>query len=167
VTSVSHLFASETFWLAVGSILTGIGAVVAYSALRYSITTFTKTLSVSNYTELDKMYFDLLKMAVENPRLINPEAARDADQQREYDTYALMVWNVTESIYDRCHGDGELCKTWYPAIDTEEKKHRKWFDDPINRSKFKGRFCRFIDERYPKHKCHIHREEKEKREIHT
>jgi hypothetical protein len=163
MTSWSHLFASETFWVAVGSILAGVGAIIAYSALRYSITTFTKTLSVSNYTELDQMYFDLLKMAVEDPHLIDPDAARDADQQRKYDTYAFMVWNVMESVYDRCHGDPELCETWYPAIDTEERRHRKWFDDPINRPKFKEAFRRFIDERYPKHERQMHREKKEAR----
>jgi hypothetical protein len=156
---MSHLisiFSDSTFWIAVGSVLQGVAAIIAYSALRYSVTTFTKTLAVSNYTELDRMYFDLLKTAVEKPHLVNPEAVRNVDQQREYDTYAFMVWNVMESIYDRCHGDDELCETWYPAIDTEELRHGKWLDDPKNQTRFKHRFCRFIEKRYKKHKGHDH-----------
>lgn len=153
---LKELLSHDTFWIALGSILQGVAAIIAYSALRYSVTTFTKTLNVSNYTELDRMYFDLLQMAVENPHLIDPAAARDGKQQREYDTYAFMVWNVMESIYDRCHGDNELCETWYPVIDTEEQRHRRWFEDPRNRVKFKDRFCRFVDERYKKHKFQEH-----------
>ena len=152
--TLNDLLRNETFWIAVGSVLTGVGAVIAFSALRYSITTFTKTLQISNYTELDKMYFDVLQMAVEDPTLIDPEALRDANEQRKYNTYAFMVWNIMESIYDRCHGDGELCETWYPVIDTEEKRHRRWFDDPLNRPKFKEGFCRFVDERYQREKQH-------------
>lgn len=110
MSDLQDLLASGTFWTAVGSVLTGVGAVIAFSALCYCITTFTKTLQVSNYSDLDRMYFDLLQISVERPRLINPEALRDADQQQEYDTYAFMVWNVMESIYDRCHGDGEFVR---------------------------------------------------------
>ena len=67
-----------------------------------------------------------------------------------------MVWNTMESIYDRCHGDAELCETWYPVIDAEEKRHRDWFDDPGNRPKFKNKFCTFVDERYKKYTRHEH-----------
>ena len=157
MSTFQDLLRSETFWIAAGSVLTGVGAIIAFSALRYSITTFTKTLQISNYTELDKMYFDLLQMAVNDPALIDPEALRDAGEQRKYDTYAFMVWNTMESIYDRCHADGELCETWYPVIDTEEKRHRRWFDDSMNRSKFKDSFCRFVDARYPHEKVHSQR----------
>jgi hypothetical protein len=156
---MSHLtkiLSDPTFWIAVGAVLQGVAAIIAYSALRYSVTTFTKTLAVSNYTELDRMYFDLLRTAVDKPHLINPQAVRNDEQQREYDTYAFMVWNVMESIYDRCHGDDELCETWYPVIDTEELRHGNWLDDPKNQTKFKHRFCRFIEKRYKKHKGHDH-----------
>jgi hypothetical protein len=152
VSIIAGLWRSETFWIAVGSILQGVGAIIAYSALRYSVTTFTKTLNISNYTELDRMYFDLLQMAVENPRLVDPDATRTGDHEKAYDTYAFMVWNVMESIYDRCHGDDDLCETWYPVIDTEFHRHHRWFDDPRNRPKFKERFRAFIRDRYAKHK---------------
>ena len=152
MSGITSIWNNQLFWLAVGAILQGVAAIIAYSALRYSVTTFTKTLNVSNYTELDRVYFDLLQMAVENPRLIDPDAARSGDHERAYDTYAFMVWNVMESIYDRCHGDDELCETWYPVIDTEFQRHHKWFNDPRNHPKFKEPFRRFVDQRYGKHK---------------
>jgi hypothetical protein len=148
MTFIHNLVHSPTFWTAVAALLQGAAAVIAYAALHYSLTTFTTSLQVSNYTELDRMYFDLLQMAVNHPHLADPDAKRTHDEQRSYETYAFMVWNVMESIYDRCHTDNELCETWYPVIDTEERRHRKWFDDPKNRAKFKDRFYNFICERY-------------------
>jgi hypothetical protein len=149
-------FYSVTFWTAFGAILQGAGAIIAYSALHYSITSFTTSLNTSSYTELDRMYFDVLRMAVERPHLIDPNAARNGERQREYDAYAYMVWNIMESIYDRCHGDSELCETWYPVIDAEERRHWRWFDDPKNQLKFKKRFGDFIHERYKKSRQHQH-----------
>lgn len=143
------IFSHETAWVAVGVILQGVAAIIAYSALRYSVITFTKSLTISNYGELDKMYFDLLKTAVEKPHLIDPNGARSRDQRREYDTYAFMVWNFLETIYDRCQDATELCVTWYPVVDAENRRHRAWFDDPENRPKFKQPFRDFIDRNYP------------------
>lgn len=108
---IGHVFPNPTLWVAIGAILQGVAAIIAFSALRYSMTTFSKSLTVSNYTELDRIYFDLLKTAVEKPHLIDPEAVRSGEQQREYNTYAFMVWNVCETIHDRCHGVEELCET--------------------------------------------------------
>ena len=151
---ILDILSSPTLWLAIGTILQGVAAIIAFSALRYSMTTFSKSLTVSNYSEMDRMYFDLLKTAVEKPHLINPKAIRTGEQQREYDTYAFMVWNFLETIYDRCHGVEELCVTWYPVIDAENRRHRKWFDDPENRPKFKEGFHKFINERFPKDERH-------------
>lgn len=147
---IAPLVSNPKLWVAIGVILQGVAAIVAISALRYSMTTFTKSLAVSNYSEMDRMYFELLKTAVEKPHLIDSEFVRSRNQQREYDTYAFMVWNFLETVYDRCQDATELCVTWYPVIDVESRRHREWFDDPENRPKFKKIFRDFIDERYPK-----------------
>ena len=148
------IFSNTTFWIALSSILQGLAAIVAFSALRYSITTFTKSLNLSNYTELDRMYFDLLKTAIEKPHLIDPEATRSKEQQMEYDAYAFMVWNVLESVYDRCHANAELRETWYPVVDMEERRHGKWFYESGNQNKFKTRFRDFIVDRFKNRKQH-------------
>lgn len=156
MTYAMQLFSNSTFWVAVSSILQGVGAIIAFSALRYSVTTFTKSLNLSNYTELDRMYFDLLKTGIEKPHLIDPEVERSKAEQREYEAYAFMVWNVLESVYDRCHRDAVLCETWYPVIDTEEHRHGKWFYESRNQPKFKNSFRHFIDDRYKNQKHHGH-----------
>ena len=134
----------STMWIAFGTIAQGFASIMAIVALIYSMTTFRKSLQTSNYTELDSMYFDLLKVALEKPHLNNPMAARSDDQKIEYDIYAFMVWNFLEAIYDRCGNNEHLCRTWYPVIDAENRKHREWFDYPDNKYKFKGAFHEFI-----------------------
>ena len=134
----------STMWAALGTLVQGIASIMAIAALIYSMTTFRKSLQTSHYTELDLMYFDLLKTTLEKPHLNNPIATHSDDQKIEYNSYAFMVWNFLEAIYDRCRHDKHLCSTWYPVIDAENRKHREWFDHPDNKHKFKGAFHEFI-----------------------
>jgi hypothetical protein len=135
-----------TGWTKAQVILQAIAAIGAIAALLYSLKNFTKTLRDSYYIQLDKMYFDLLKLIVERPYLIAPAETRKDDEgkQGEYEAYAFMVWNFIETIFDRCPGNAHLCETWYPIIETENLLHRKWFDEARNRSKFKTKFVDFI-----------------------
>ena len=64
----------------------------------------------------------------------------------------MRSWCGTfETVVDRCDSTSNpsLRETWYPIVATESALHRAWFDAPENRRKFKERFCRFIEERYP------------------
>jgi hypothetical protein len=125
-----------------------IGIVVT---LFYSVWSFTRTLRDGYYAELDRVYFELLKIALERPYLIDFPATPDPKKQREYDAYAFMVWNFVETVFDRCRGWGKksLRETWFPVIAAENALHRPWFDLPANRSKFKRHFCSFIERQYP------------------
>ena len=119
----------------------------------YSIWSFRTTLRDSYYAELDRVYFELLKIGLERPELLDLATARSPDpsKAREYDAYAFMVWNFVETVFDRCQGwsKGRLRETWYPVIAAENARHRVWFNVPQNRRKFKEPFCRFIDAHYP------------------
>ena len=139
-------------WTKVGIIAdtgAGIGIVLT---LFYSIWTFRTTLRDSYYAELDRVYFELLRIGLEHPDLVDVPASTDR-KAREYDSYAFMVWNFVETVYDRCQGRGSskrrLRETWYPVIAAENALHRDWFNVPQNRRKFKEPFCRFIDAQYP------------------
>jgi hypothetical protein len=134
----------STMWTAIGALSQGFASIMAIAALIYSMTTFRKSLETSHYTELDSMYFDLLKVALEKPHLNKPIVALSDDQKIEYNIYAFMVWNFLEAVYDRCERNKHLCKTWYLVIDTENQKHREWFDQPGNKHKFKDTFHEFI-----------------------
>jgi c-di-AMP phosphodiesterase-like protein len=157
------------FWTADNSICAAISAIaliatlfviVYYSnktarltseAMRDTIKNFNKDLETSHYTELDDMYFELLKLALENPHLTAPDTLTEAKQRQQYDIYAYMVWNFIETIVDRCKGKGELEATWYPVIDAENRLHRKWFDEERNKHKFKDAFREFIKHENYKH----------------
>ena len=117
---------------------------------------FTTTLRDAYYAELDRVYFELLKIGLERPELLTyptspASASPDPAKAREYDAYAFMVWNFVETIFDRCQGWSKrrLRETWYPIIAAENALHRQWFELPENRRRFKQRFVRFVEAQYP------------------
>jgi hypothetical protein len=136
-------------WTKVQVIVEAVAAVGIILTLLYSLWSFTRSLRAGFYTELDRMYFDLLKIAMDRPYLLNFAASPNDQQQREYEIYAFMVWNFLETVFDRCHQHRQLRDTWYPIISAENMLHRKWFDERANRTRFKQAFVAFIESRYP------------------
>lgn len=138
-------------WVKVQVIAETAAAVGIVLTLFYSLWSFTTALRDGYYAELDRVYFELLKLALERPYLLDFPASPDASRQREYDAYAFMVWNFVETVFDRCQGWGKkrLRDTWYPVIEAENGLHRKWFDVPENRRKFKEHFCQFMEKQFP------------------
>jgi hypothetical protein len=134
----------NTMWTAIGAMAQGFASILAILALFYSLSTFRKSLKISHYGELDRMYFELLNTSLEKLHLTNPNATRTDDQKLEYDLYAFMVWNFVETIVDRCERDKDLCSTWHPVIDAENRLHRAWLEEPRNQHKFKQSFLAFI-----------------------
>jgi len=133
----------STMWTAVGAIAQGVASILAMIALIYSMTTFKKSLMFSNYGELDRMYFEILKIAMEKSAFTNRKPGQ-VGEQAEYDLYAFMVWNFLETIHDRCETDRRLRLTWDPVMQYEASLHKEWFDQPENASKFKQKFARFV-----------------------
>lgn len=133
-----------TMWSAVGAIATGLAAILGAIALVYTIVGLRKSLNMTHYTNLDTMYMTILQMTMERPYLKTPDHLTDDRQRSEYDTYAYVLWNFLESIYDHCLEDKYLRATWYPSIRAESQRHRAWLDAPENRIKFKDDFYRFI-----------------------
>lgn len=139
-------------WTETGVVATALGSLGIVLTLFYSAYIFTTTLREGYYAELDRVYFELLRIGLERPYLRTPPPPADATRACEYDAYAFMVWNFLETVVDRCDStrNRTLRETWYPVVETECALHRNWFDVAENRRKFKARFCRFIDARYPK-----------------
>jgi hypothetical protein len=141
-------------WSKAGVIAEALGSIGIVFTLLYSVWSFKTTLRDAYYAEIDRVYFELLKIGLERPELLSyptlpssPDPAK-ADQ---YGAYAFMVWNFVETIFDRCQGWSKrrLRETWYPIIASENALHRAWFDQPENRRRFKQRFVRFIETDYP------------------
>ena len=139
---------SSINWEAWGTIAQGAAAILSILTLYFFLKTFYKSMQTAHYTELDTMYFDLLKIAMETPHVIDPHSKRNDQQKLEYDIYAFMVWNFVESIVDRCSGNKNLCKTWDPIIVHESNLHREWFSNPQNFPKFKEEFRKRINSCY-------------------
>jgi hypothetical protein len=144
--------ADVTLWWTKASVFAqAAGSVGIILTLFYSAWTFATTLRESYYAELDRVYFDLLKIALERPYLLASPPPSDPAQACEYDAYAFMVWNFVETVVDRCEGraNARLRETWYPIVATESALHRAWFERPENRRKFKESFRAFIAKNYP------------------
>jgi hypothetical protein len=135
----------QTLWTAISSIMGVIATTLAIFALLYSMRTYRKTMQVVHYGEIDKMYFEILKEALNKPFLLQQNRERSLDEETQYNTYAFIVWNFLESIYDRCMLDHDLQKTWFPIIEAERKIHLPWIQEDENRAKFKVEFLKFIE----------------------
>ena len=65
----------------------------------------------------------------------------NSEEQKIYDQYALIIWNICETVYDR----NKVDKTWYPVLKKERTNHFDWIKKPENRKYFKDEFLKFID----------------------
>jgi len=139
-------------WSKAGVIADALGSIGIVVTLFYSVWSFRTTLRDVYYAELDREYFELLKIGLDRPELLTFPASPDPAKAQEYSAYAFMVWNFVETIHDRCQGWSKrrLRDTWYPIIAAENALHRGWFDLVENRTKFKPSFVQFIETRYPK-----------------
>jgi hypothetical protein len=138
-------------WTKAGVIATALGSIGIVLTLLYSAYSFATTLREGYYAELDRLYFELLRIGLERPYLRASAPPAEPGKASEYEAYAFMVWNFLETVVDRCEGRSNhgLRQTWYPIVESEGALHRAWFEIPGNQRKFKERFCRFIRERYP------------------
>lgn len=145
-----------SFVVIFGTLLVGI---VSLRNVQKSIEQANKAAKSSHYSELDRFYADLLKLAMEDPRLRKPQklasdrSALDGHYrpfQRfdpiadKYDIYAFMIWNFIETIHDRClelcdshddEGYASLKGTWQPIIVAEDNLHRGWILSEMGREK--------------------------------
>jgi hypothetical protein len=138
-------------WSKAGVIAEALGSIGIVCTLFYSVWSFKTTLRDAYYAELDRVYFELLKIGLERPELLSFPVSPEPAKAGAYGAYAFMVWNFVETIFDRCQGWSKrrLRETWYPIMSAENALHRAWFDLPENRRRFKPRFVRFIEAQYP------------------
>jgi hypothetical protein len=124
-----------------------IGPILASVAVMLTLFLFKKTIDFQAYRELDSDYMAVLEVGLDHPELrdidhINKYPAfMDINDRGKYDTFAMMVWNMLETMYDR----HEIDKTWYPVFESKSKLHYKWLKKPENRKYFKNEFLEFID----------------------
>ena len=126
-----------------------LAVLISFIGVWITLRNFRHQLRSQHYTEVDRMYFDILKITIDSPHLRNSAliSENDLQKQHEYDIYAFMVWNFIETIYDKCQNDSALAETWHCIIIEEGCRHKDWFLRPVNKPKFKGRFHKYIRRR--------------------
>jgi hypothetical protein len=100
-------------------------AFVAFAAIP-QLLSLADTSRSAHYAQLDTMYFDLLRMAVDRPYLRTPDSL-PSGKIAEYESYAFAVWNFLETLRDRCCEDQALKDIWAPVVATEHAIHGNWF----------------------------------------
>jgi len=129
-----------------------VAAALSLAAIIVSIFSFRKTRRINLYQDIDRLYLEVLKLGIENPKFVDPEYTGNYkekfsdDSLRKYNTYAFIVWNVCETIADR-EDDDALFQTWEPVMKAENQLHGAWFDNEENQGKFKKQFRDFMSKK--------------------
>jgi len=128
-----------------------VSLVLSAAALGLSYSVYRRTKAITTYSNIDRLYFDLLNLAIEHPEFVDPDYTQDyerkfgGNEKIQYELYAFNAWNICETIYDRQKDKGVL-ESWKPVLEHENALHRKWFDQPVNQAKFKRSFLDYINQ---------------------
>lgn len=104
------------------------------------------------YTELDNLYFEALKLGMQDSRFRDYDYTSSyktrfsGGDRIRYETYAYIMWNICETAYDNTRKDASNKKTWEPIIREENRLHRAWFRDSttVTNIKFKTEFVAYV-----------------------
>jgi len=133
----------EFFLKSLSQIASLLSVCIATCALYWSFVTYRRNVKMSSYSELDRMYADLLSLAIGKTHLRRDPSADRTDSEKEdgtdsekeeYHIYAYMVWNFIETVHDRI----------YKHVSTEGLSSTKM--DAFNNSWIKSllAFCRSV-----------------------
>lgn len=136
----------------VGDFLVAAGflaSVAAVYQVSRSIRQANRALTSTHYSELDRLYGELLTHVIEHPYLRSPEPLetdatalhgeytplpqKQENRLESYNAYAHKVWCFIETLHDRCvetlddKEREDFRRTWATAIDVEDRLHRGWF----------------------------------------
>lgn len=135
-------------------ITSSVSVFISLVAMVLSYLSFTKQHNSQAYSDIDLMYFEILKLGLEYPELRNKfktskyyTLPKDDVFRIRYETYAYVCWNLCEAIFDRQKkGSGEcsILPTWIPVILEENNLHQVWFSH--NLRLFKKEFQDFVKE---------------------
>lgn len=134
------------------NVFTAVSVVLSLVAVGVSVFTFQMQRKDTSYSDIDGTYANLLEIALGDPGLRDYDrtskyyrlSAND-EFRLKYETYAYMVWNLLETIFDRQperSGRFHIAPTWVPVIIEENRLHYAWFKH--NLRLFKEPFQRFV-----------------------
>lgn len=138
-------------WLGIGSLVLGMASIlVSLIALKKSQRVQARMRTITLYSDIDKLYFGLLSLAINHPSFVDPEHTDDyerkfqGEEKTQYELYAFNAWNICETIFDR-EDDKLTFESWEPVLALESTLHQKWFfDSDLNRNRFKQEFVTYM-----------------------
>jgi hypothetical protein len=122
-----------------------LGPFLAVAALVWSVRTFRKELRFGHYTELDRLYLDIVALRITAKIGVPVDGKFEKGTDEHH--YALVVWNFIEAIHDRCNADEQLMETWLPVIKAEGAVYASWLAE--NPSYFKESFRKWAGKTIP------------------
>ena len=128
----------------VGSTSTLLSAIAIY----LYIVLWKKDKTDGAYDVFDSMYKDLLSVGLDQPQLRDKQKTQhfensfEGEDRIRYETYAFMVMNFCETIYDR--GNKDLLETWGVVLHIEMDLHSKWLLSDENKRKYKSSFITYM-----------------------
>lgn len=128
----------------VGSTSTILSALAIY----LYIVLWKKDKSDGAYDVFDSMYKDLLSVGLDYPELRDRQKTQSYDtcfsenEKIRYETYAFMVMNFCETIFDR--GNEDLLETWGVVLRVEMELHANWLLREENKRKYKSSFIMYM-----------------------
>lgn len=134
-------------WLSLGLGLLSI--VISIIALSKSLRVQARMRTITLYSDIDRLYFSLLSLAIDHPTFVDPAYTDDyqnsfqGEERTRYELYAFNAWNICETIVDR-EDDPLTFKSWEPVLALESTLHQKWFDTGSNQNRFKGEFVAYM-----------------------
>jgi hypothetical protein len=139
-------------WIAI------LASIVSIVSVATSVYVYRRARSITLYSDIDRLYLELLKLGIEHPTFVDPQytenyetSFRDPEERTKYELYAFIAWNICETIVDR--KDNKLTfASWEPVLKFESNLHRAWFEnevnqEKINQKKFKRAFKDYIEKR--------------------
>jgi hypothetical protein len=131
-------------WIALGA------SAVSLLSIFMSLYVYRRVRSITLYSDLDRLYLELLKLGIENPKFVDPNYTQryptsfeTRKERTQYELYAFIAWNICETIVDR--GDNHLTfQSWKPVLALEANLHSAWFESEGNEKKFKKAFIDYI-----------------------
>jgi len=122
---------------------------VSAVALLVSIWVHRRTRSMTLYSDIDRLYLELTKLAIEHPDFVDPAhtdgylSKFDSKERAKYELYAFIAWNICETIVDR-EDDRLTFQSWEPILALESTLHKTWFEIESNKNRFKESFKTYM-----------------------
>lgn len=126
-------------WIDVSCVVTTIGIIIG-------VLYYISSIRWNFYRYLADLYYEMLKIGLENPEFCDPENARNYEKwssdykKHKYDIFAKMCWAYLEDIYDTSLkmkwllSKTAFIKLYAPTFEQIKKTHGAWLEN--NKSTF-------------------------------